>query len=59
MGAIFWYFEIFGRLGALGLYVGIMVLSFVVLVAGLFVRGAVHDLRRLWRRVVVRPQDRQ
>ncbi|WP_412477860.1 hypothetical protein [Azonexus sp. IMCC34839] len=54
MGVIFWYFELFGRFGALGVEIGLMVLAFVVLVGGLFVRGALYDLGRLWRRYVAR-----
>ena len=48
------YFELFGRFGALGVEIGLMVLAFVILVGGLFVRGALHDLGRLWRRVAAR-----
>ncbi len=47
--AIAWYFEIFGRFGGVGMYAAWMVLCFVVLVAGLFVRGALYDLGRLLR----------
>lgn len=54
MGVIFWYFELFGRFGAWAIEAGITVLVFLVLVGGLFVRGALYDLGRLWRRVVAR-----
>jgi len=58
MGVFFWYFGLFGRLGAWGLEAAFTVLVFVILVGGLFVRGALHDLGRLWRWFVARRQER-
>lgn len=43
------YFQLFAIFGAIGFYIGGLILCFVVLVAAFFVRGALHDLGRLLR----------
>ena len=43
------YLQLFAIFGAAGLYIAGMVAAAVIMVAGLFVWGALHDLCRLVR----------